>query len=873
MIGPCIIGEVVSHYEVVEKLGEGGMGVVYKALDLRLERFVALKFLSRQITASPETIARFEQEARSISALSHPHISTIYAMEEADLNRRFLVLEYLSGGTLRTRMKEFRARKEPYPIREAVRTAIEIAEGLAHAHRAGIVHRDIKPENVMFNAEGVLRIADFGLAKSTNSEEITRTGTTIGTAAYMAPEQAAENETSPLSDIFSLGILLHEMIAGRRPFTGKSELATMHSLVHDPPPPVRELRADAPPRLEKILLRALEKTPALRYQTAESLAEDLADLYSDSATAELNYEGVTRTMLSLPRIRPKPQRRLAAAATLAVTLAAAGIAAWRGLRHTATTPPENTQLAVLPFTAKSASAEDAAFASGISGIVAARLSAPALHMWLVPGSDLERSRIATPDQAWRVYGARRALTGTIERRPNRTVSIEMKLVDAATGKLLRQATVDGGGPDPALQGEVIRKAIEIVGSDSPDRAKFLAEGAPEAKGANAYEYYLRGVSYLQRFDKTGNVDAAIRSFEEAIHTDPGYALAYAGLSSACWRQYKFSSDSQMLERAREAAMQALSRNETLDTPHITLGAIAVATGRVEEGMQQLKLALDRDPVNADAYREIARAYVSTAKPVEAENAYRQAIQYRPDFWLGYFDLATFYYDRNRYEDSERELQQAVKLTPDNYLVYRNLGTVQVSRGELTEAEKSLRTAAQLRPTGSTYSNLGTFLILIKRYADAIPVLEQALTLSGDERHAYLIWGNLGDAYKWTPGRQAEAARAYEQAIQFANSQLQVNPKQPGLLSLVAFYYAKAGEKKKAEDEIHQALKIAPADSSVLFESALVSELAGDRKKALSTLHAALSAGYSLNLVEREPELARLRDDRHYAAIASHARVR
>ena len=232
-----MIGEAVSHYEILDKLGEGGMGVVYKARDLHLHRLVALKFLPAELIATAEKIARFELEARAISALNHPHVSTIHAMEEF-AGRRYLVLEYLAGGTLRERLKDFRAQNQPFPLQQAVRIGIETAQGLAHAHRRGIVHRDIKPENVMFTGEGLLRITDFGLAKADTSD-LTRDGTTVGTAAYMAPEQAMRNETSPRSDLFSLGVILHEMIAGQRPFSGKSEFATMQSVVNDPPAPLK----------------------------------------------------------------------------------------------------------------------------------------------------------------------------------------------------------------------------------------------------------------------------------------------------------------------------------------------------------------------------------------------------------------------------------------------------------------------------------------------------------------------------------------------------------------------------------------------------------------------------------------------------------
>ncbi len=840
------------------------MGVVYKARDLRLHRFVALKFLSTEIASNPETLARFEIEARSISALNHSHIATIHAMEK-DGWRRFLVLEFLPGGTLRRRIKELRARHEPFPVHDAVSIAIAIAGGLNHAHRAGIVHRDVKPENVMFNAEGVVRITDFGLAKSAYSEELTKTGAALGTAAYMAPEQASENQTSPLSDLFSLGIVLHEMIAGHRPFTGKTELATMHAVVHDPPPPLRTIRPEVAPQLERILLQLLDKDPARRYQTGASLIADLSNLDDETQTVELNYDGVTKTILGLPGARRR-RNPVPIAAAAAVILAAAGAAAWRGFHRTPAIPA-TTQLAVLPFTAKSGRAEDVAFGNGLSGILATRLGSAGSSLWIVPGNDLRRNRVITPDDARRVFGVGRVLTGTVDREAAGGPRVEMRLIDTASGRTLRQATIGSPGAGSSLQEDVMKRATEMLG------VPLKTNEPGDTKASNAYDYYVRASGYLQRYDQAGNVGAAVQSFQEAIRLDPGYALAYAGLSAAYWREYKLSSEAQYLERARDAAMQALSRNDTLDTPHITLGVIAVSAGRVDEGIRQLILALDRDPVSADAYRELANAYVAAGKLSDAETTYRRAIQYRPDFWLGYFDLATFYNAQARYDEAERALKKASTLTPDNYLIHRNLGGVQMARGEWTEAEHSFQKALSLRPIGSVYSNLGTLYIFLGRYADAIPVLEQAIALSGDERYAYLIWGNLGDALKWTPARRGEAPRAYAKAVELATSQLEVNPNDAVLLSQIACYQAKAGEAAAAQANMRDALKIAPADPAVLYRSAILLELAGKRKQSLAALDSALTAGYSLSVIEREPEFASLRTDPGYPGVAAHAKVR
>ena len=432
-----MIGETLAHYEILEKLGEGGMGVVYKARDLRLHRFVALKFLPLEITATPERIARFELEARAISALNHPHIATIHAMDESG-GRRFLVLEFLPGGTLRSRMNGYLVKGAPFPIREAAGLAIQMAEGLEHAHRHGIVHRDMKPDNVMFTAEGLLRITDFGLARLAESSGLTRDGTTVGTAAYMAPEQASLAEAGPRSDLFSLGVMLYEMAAGRRPFAGASDFSTMHAIVHDAPPPLRQFRPDAPAALEGVVLRLLEKDPARRFDSGAGLVEELRGVLNGGATATMDYDGVTQTITTSPRISPpSPLRKRALVAGAVAVLAAAGLFAWMKLRPSAK-PPREAQLAILPFTAKSGKPEDVAFGSGMAGIVAGKLAALGGNLWIIPDNDLRQNRVATPMEANKVFGVAMALTGEVERDPAGAANIDMHLVDAASGRVLRR---------------------------------------------------------------------------------------------------------------------------------------------------------------------------------------------------------------------------------------------------------------------------------------------------------------------------------------------------------------------------------------------------------------------------------------------------
>ncbi|MBI1806389.1 MAG: protein kinase [Ignavibacteria bacterium] len=269
-----MIDQTISHYMILEKLGEGGMGVVYKAHDTKLDRFVALKFLPAAVTASPADVARFEQEAKAISALNHPNIATIYDIDECQ-GQKFLVLEFIPGGTLKSKVKKLQSEGGELPVGEVIDYGVQIAEALAHAHRHQIIHRDVKTDNVMLTAEGKVKLTDFGLAKLRGATQLTRVGSTLGTAAYMSPEQVRGEDLDSRSDLFSFGIVLYELVTGRLPFRGEHEAALAYSIVNENPLSSKSIRHDVPPSLEDVILRCLEKDREKRYQRAEEIISDL----------------------------------------------------------------------------------------------------------------------------------------------------------------------------------------------------------------------------------------------------------------------------------------------------------------------------------------------------------------------------------------------------------------------------------------------------------------------------------------------------------------------------------------------------------------------------------------------------------------------
>ncbi|MBI3667333.1 MAG: serine/threonine protein kinase, partial [Acidobacteria bacterium] len=310
-----MVGQTVSHYKILEKLGGGGMGVVYKAQDLRLDRLVALKFLPRDFGADEDQKKRFIHEAKAASALDHSNICTVHEINQTDDGQLFIVMAYYEGETLKKKIE-----RGPLPVKEAIDFAIQVAQGLSKAHERGLVHRDIKPANLMVTNDGIVKIVDFGLAKQAGATEITKTGTTLGTAAYMSPEQAQGLNADGRTDLWSLGVTLYEMLAGRRPFQGDHLPAIVYSIVNEKPKPLKAFRLDAAPELEQVVAKALEKNRESRYGAAAELSRDLAD-YRATLTAP------TSRSIDLQLLWRQTRRPKVAVPVLLILLALAGLAA------------------------------------------------------------------------------------------------------------------------------------------------------------------------------------------------------------------------------------------------------------------------------------------------------------------------------------------------------------------------------------------------------------------------------------------------------------------------------------------------------------------------------------------------------------------
>jgi serine/threonine-protein kinase len=857
--------EMMSHYHILKKLGAGGMGEVYLAQDTKLDRAIALKIMSADVAADQMSVRRFLQEAKAASALSHPNVCVIYEVGETDDGRLFMAMEYIEGQALEAKISD-----RALDLAEMIDIGLQIADALDEAHSKGIIHRDIKPSNVMITARGQVKVLDFGLAKltakdpSADSDVATRMksspGLVMGTAAYMSPEQALGQEVDQRTDLFSLGVVLYQMATGALPFQGNNSVALFDAILHKIPTPPIHLNPELPVELEQIIIKALEKDRDMRYQTGSDLRADLKRVKRDTDSARVVIPSAV-----VPGARRRLHRRLAGP-LIGVTLALLLVLLIPSSRQTAKkwlrleAVPDEKHLVVLPFTNVGNDPTDQAFCDGLVETLTSELtqlepfSQPSL--WVVPASEVRQSRVSGISEAARKFGITLAVSGSVQRQGDR-VRLTLNLVDAKTLRQLESSVIDAHlGNISALQDGVVSKLAEMLELQlKPQPADLLAAGSTTVP--SAYDFYLQGRGYLQRYEKTDNLDTAIDLFKRALQEDPRYALAYAGLGEAYWRKYEVGKDAQWVETAVSNCERAIQLNDQLAPVHVTLGRIYTGTGRNQEAVQEFQRALRFDPVSADGYRGLAKVYEALGRFDEAESTYKRAIELRPSYWAGYNDLGAFYYRQSRYEAAAEQFRQVVALTPDNFWGYNNLGGLYFLMDRLPDARQMFERSIKIEPNYGAYSNLGTLYFEEGRSADATRMFEAAAAL---DSHDYQVWGFLASAYYWTPGQRDKALEIYQRAAEMAEAQRKVNPRDPRLLCDLAGFYGALGQRGKAVSLLEQALVQAPEDMEVMALAGGVYEELGERERALEWIGKALDHGYSLDQIQRAPVLQKLRAD-------------
>jgi len=631
-----MIGKIISHYKILEKVGEGGMGEVYLAQDTKLNRRVALKFLPVQLASDGELKERFKREAQAAAALNHPNIITIHEVAEYE-TRPFIAMEYVEGESLKDLIS-----KKDLSINEVLDISLQISDGLAVAHRAGIIHRDIKPQNILMGKDGRVRICDFGLAKAKRDITLTQAGSTLGTIGYMSPEQAQGKGTDHRSDIFSLGVVLYEMITSQLPFKGEHDAATIHSIVNDTPEPLARYKSDVPEELQRIVGKAVEKDREVRYQHSDDLRADLGRLKTELET------GVGKAL------------------------------------ETAAEPAPS--IAVLPFANLSADKEQEYFCDGMAeNIINALTQVEDLRVVARTSAFVFKEKREDIREIGRKLSVRMLLEGSLQKAGNR-LRITAQLINVADGYHLWSEKYDRDMEDVfAIQDEI---SLAIV-----DKLKLKLLGGAKAKlmkrhteDLDAYSLYLKGRYFFNKRTEEG-LKRSIEYFERAIENDPGYALAYAGLADSYSTLPDYSSvpPKEANPKAKEAAMRALEIDNKLSEAYAALGTIRWGDWDWEGAEREFLRAIELSPGCETAHWMYAYHLMYMARFDEAIREMKQALELDPLSLAINRNLGQVFYHAGQYDQAIEQLQKTIEMDPHFSYAHLLLGLAYGQKSMYKEA--------------------------------------------------------------------------------------------------------------------------------------------------------------------------------------------
>jgi non-specific serine/threonine protein kinase len=698
-----LIGTTISHYRIVRQLGAGGMGVVYEAEDTRLGRRVAVKFLSSELATDAPMLERFEREARAASALNHPGICTVHAIEQAD-GQSFIVMELVDGEPLSTRLAG-----PPMEVGQLIDLAVQMADALESAHAKGIVHRDLKPMNMMVTPRGQVKILDFGLAKfegpggagihtatptAAPREDLTAAGTVFGTVHYMSPEQARGLATDTRTDLFSLGAILYQMASGNRPFEGETQAVVFDAILNRDPRPVAEVNPAMPESLAPILEKALEKDRSLRYQTATELKTDLLRL-------RRKLDGIRSGPAAAADSKP-PGRRA-------------------------------RSIAVLYFENLSGVKEDEYLRDGITEDILTDLS-KITGLSVFPRTTMLafRDQKTTAADASRQLRADYALEGSLRRAGNR-LRISAQLVDAATGFPVWSERYDREMSDIfEVQDEIAHKIAEALRIKlTPQEQAELA--AKPTENLQAYDQYLRGRSYARR-RTTRDMEFALQMFENAVTLDPNFALAWAAIANGCAHaQYWSGPGGTYMERAQSASLRAVALAPDIPEVLVSQGWILYAGGRYDDAERLTRAAISRKRDCEGAYYLLLRSLFAAGKYSDVAALKEEAIEAAGTDYNVYIPIMNALGALGKAEASRdvrlrliQTLEKHLREVPEDARARILLGGMYSQEHRIDDAVRETNLAMTLRPNEATvlYNAACTFANLERR-AEAIEALRKA----------------------------------------------------------------------------------------------------------------------------------------------------
>jgi eukaryotic-like serine/threonine-protein kinase len=735
-----MIGQTISHYRIVEKLGSGGMGEVYKAEDFKLGRHVALKFLSAELSSHAVALERFQREARAASSLNHPNICIIHDIDEVE-GRPFITMELLEGKTLRQKMDA------PVATEDVLDLGIQIAEGLAAAHAKGIVHRDIKPENIFITDQGQVRILDFGLAKlgiealcekrteGATQEMLTSPGLALGTVAYMSPEQVLGKPLDARTDVFSFGTMLYELVGRDRPFKGATSGAVFDAILHAPPPSIRHASSKLAKELNRIIAKALEKDWEVRYQSASEIAADLKRLRRDLQTGN-------------------PERT-------------ASVSARTAKRHSI------TSIAVLPFENASGDSAYEYLSDGLTDSIIDELSRiPKISIAARSTVFRYKGQQVDPKSAGSELNVGAVIAGRVNRRGD-ALTIAVEMVDATTGLRLWGERYSRSSNDIfIIQDDIASQVRQQLSSTLGKQSRSLRR--KHVPNSAAYESYLKGRYYWNK-----RTEAELRKgaqfFEQAISLDPTYAAAYGGLADfhivLGWYSYVPPGDA--FPRARAAANKAIELDSHLAEPHASLGFVSLlyewdreaaeahfirglklnpryatghqwyadflaATNRMSEAWKESERAKELDPLSIIINWNVGWILYFLRKYDEAVAQFRSTLELDPNYLVTRMFLGQAYLEQRKFDNAVEEFQRAVDLSNGAAFAIGLLGHCQAMAGEKNDA---LRLLDKLQDLSNTRYVSPDFMAWIYMGLGNLDEAFRFLRAAYEKRSNWLAWLN------------------------------------------------------------------------------------------------------------------------------------
>ena len=892
----------MAHFKIVDILGKGGMGAVYKAKDLALERFVAIKML--RISAAQQALIL--AEAKTISKLNHPNIVTIYDIAR-DEDNNFIVMEWVNGRPLNAVIPQ-----QGLALNIVIDYAKQMVAALSCAHQQHIIHRDIKPQNIMVDINDQIKILDFGIAAllepngsvelEKTSESALKTASTpakiplvatiagdenlesqaqilaiTGSAQYMAPEQIQGAIGDARSDLFSFGIVLYEMLAGVKPFLGFNLAQITDAITQGKYTPLAELIAEreaerkladkkpantgdktpqlnVPAELIAVVDKLLQTQPTQRYQSANALAQDLGAIEQQLKEKKNWWQQqhwLTQSLLVLPLI---------------------AVLGWsvRSVLFPPSTQEliarqlvEAKKIAFLPFDNISGDPVLQIFSEGIATMLSSDLAEVGYQQgdgntWVLPTSEIRQLDDPSVTGIYNKYGVDTIVTGSIQHMGS-TRSLHLSLVNGADGRQLKsiQLTLDANNLF-AAQNDIRQQVMNLLGWQIPAEltARFAAQ-KPAFDGA--YKHYLAGRGYLYRFDHEDNIAKALTAFNAAISLDPNYGDAYVGLAEAKLRSFIETKDvAQLLSMST-----TVEQLQQVDSEHRLLSyleaELKLNQGDYQNAVILFKESIQRQANFFNAHIGLSNSFVKLGKQVRAEQVLLEAYRLMPSNVLVLSNLGAFHFRNGAYYKALEYFELSALQTPNNYSSYLNISACHYLNGDIEKAILSANKSLEIQPNFIVYSNLGTYYFILRAFDKAVESYERMIVLNDSD---YINWGNLADAYRFA--NKPQYIETFQQAIVLAEQALELNPNNKYAIALLAYYYANTED---IENTHYFAKQIVKNDAGVenFFVAAAYARL-NMNQVALSYLEVAIKNNYSLAEIKKSPLFDSLKSDSKYQKL-------